>query len=86
MSKNQKLLTKLKRRPKDFTYNEIKVLLESIGCVEDVKGKTSGSRVAFIHQRTGKIFRLHKPHPGNQLKMYQIDEAIKYVNELEVKE
>ncbi len=40
---------------------------------EKQQGKTSGSRVAFINMQTKHILRLHKPHPGNQLKLYQID-------------
>ena len=36
-------------------------------------GKTSGSRVAFTHPEILHIIRLHKPHPGNELKRYQIN-------------
>lgn len=36
-------------------------------------GKTSGSRVAFINLKTKHIIRIHKPHPGNELKSYQIE-------------
>jgi hypothetical protein len=28
--------------------------------------------VAFINEKAGHIIRLHKPHPGNELKQYQI--------------
>ena len=50
MSKNEKLLEKLKSKPKDFTYDEIKKILNNLGFYEDNKGKTSGSKVAFIKQ------------------------------------
>jgi len=50
MSKKEKLLEKLKSKPKDFTYNEAKVILNSLGFVENNKGKTSGSRVTFINE------------------------------------
>ena len=33
-----------------------------------------GSRVAFINRDTGHIIRLHKPHPDDTLKFYQIGE------------
>ncbi len=42
-----------------------------------IKGKSSGSRVAFINIHTKHIIRLYKPHPGNELKKYQIDLILK---------
>ena len=76
MSKKEKLLKRLLSRPCDFTYREVKSLLFDLGYNEDNRGRTSGSRVAFVHTETKHIIRFHKPHPGNTLKMYQIDELI----------
>ncbi len=73
MSKDEKLLQRLLSRPKDFTYNELRRLLRSFGYEESNSGKTSGSRVAFICKENKHIIRLHKPHPGNELKQYQIE-------------
>jgi len=73
MSKDEKLVKRFLARPKDFTYVEIRRLLKIFGYEEDQQGKTSGSRVAFYNEKTKHIIRLHKPHPGNELKMYQID-------------
>lgn len=73
MSRKEKLLSKLLSLPKDFTWSELKVLLNSFDYIEFSSGKTSGSRVAFINQNTKHIIRLHKPHPGNILKRYQLD-------------
>lgn len=73
MSGKEKLLTRLLQRPKDFSYSELKTLLIGLGYEELNKGKTSGSRVAFTNQITNHIIRLHKPHPKNILKSYQID-------------
>lgn len=84
MSKNEKLLKKLQSVPKDFTYAELKKLMQSIGFVEDNKGKSSGSRVAFYSETTKDIIRLHKPHPNNELKMYQIREIIKFLENMGV--
>ena len=39
------------------------------------KGKTSGSRVVFESNEHGNIL-LHKPHPNNELKIYQIKQLI----------
>lgn len=84
MSKKEKLINRLKTKPKDFTYNEAKTLLESVGFIESNKGKTSGLRVVFIESKSGLKFELHKPHPGNILKPYVIIGLIKILNELGV--
>ncbi len=76
MSKDEKLLKRLLLRPKDFTYSELKRLLTGLGYSESQVGKTSVSSVAFINESTHHIIRLHKPHPGNELKQYQIDQLI----------
>ncbi|MDQ6758082.1 MAG: type II toxin-antitoxin system HicA family toxin [Bacteroidota bacterium] len=73
MSKKEKLLTRLLLRPKDFSYAELKSLLNGLSYEEFHKGKTSGSRVAFVNNKTNHIIRLHKPHPKNILKSYQVD-------------
>lgn len=39
MSQNDKLLKRLLAQPNDFTYDELKKLLSSIGCSEDTKVK-----------------------------------------------
>ena len=79
----EKLLERFLARPKDFTYDELKKLLRKLGYSESTKGKTSGSRVAFIDQKTKNIIRVHKPHPGNILKEYIIKEVIKSLQDQE---
>ena len=74
MSQYDKLIDRLKSRPKDFTFNEAKLLLESFGYAMSSSGKTSGSRVCFI--RGKKVFRMHKPHPRSVLLAYQIKELL----------
>lgn len=83
MSKLEKEIKRLQSRPKDFTYDELKKILNNLGFYENNKGKTSGSRVAFINKDNIKI-DLHKPHPGNILKSYQIDKLLNKLKELEV--
>ncbi|HSH51035.1 MAG TPA: type II toxin-antitoxin system HicA family toxin [Bacteroidales bacterium] len=63
--------------PKDFTYDELKRLLKKLGYSETTKGKTSGSRVAFIDEQIKHVIRVHKPHPGNIVKEYVIKMVIK---------
>ena len=76
MSKEEKLIKRLLLKPKDFTYAELRKVLVSFGYIEQQSGKTSGSRVAFIEQKSKHIIRLHKPHPNNELKRYQIEQVI----------
>jgi len=77
MSKKDKQIARLLSKPKDFTFNELSVLLSSLGYFKDNKGKTSGSRVAFFNPNNSNIIRLDKPHPGNELKPYLINYVIK---------
>ena len=76
MSKKAKLVNRLLSYPKDFSYGELKSLLNGLGYIESNKGKTSGSAVAFVNRKNSHIIRLHKPHPKNILKAYQIDMVI----------
>jgi len=81
LSRKQKLIDRLYLQPKDFTYNEARTLLGLCGFIEDTKGRTSGSRVMFINKTFDINFRLHKPHPRNILKMYQIDIIVEKLTE-----
>lgn len=76
MSKLEKEIERLKARPRDYTYDEAKSLLNKLGFIENNKGRTSGSRVAFFNKDNIKI-DLHKPHPKNVLKIYQINDFIR---------
>jgi hypothetical protein len=84
MGRNDKLLERILKKPRDFTYDELRRLLVGLQCVEDTGGRTSGSRVAFIHQSTKAILRLHRPHPGNELKAYQIDNVLEFLKSIGV--
>ena len=68
MSQYEKILERFKSLPKDFTYDELRFLLEHLGFKECSKGKTSGSRVSFIRESDQRTFMFHKPHPGNIVK------------------
>jgi hypothetical protein len=70
MTKQDKLLNKFFSRPSDFPYNELIRLLGGLGYTE-LQG--SGSRVVFRNEEIKHNIKLHKPHPGNVLKRYQID-------------
>lgn len=83
MSQVDKLYDRLMSKPSDFTYDEAKKLLSAYGFKEHNKGKTSGSRVAFIRDTDKRTFFLHRPHPQNTLKRYIIDELIEQIKEIE---
>jgi hypothetical protein len=74
VGKKDKLIARLRTKPKDFTYDEAKTLLELCGYIMAKSGKTSGSRVCFTKEL--KVFRMHKPHPRKELLHYQINELI----------
>ena len=81
MSKFDKLLARFLLKQKYFYYNELRRLLKKFGYDEFKKGKTSGSRVCFVHKESKHILQLHKPHPENILKQYQIEQIIKVLTE-----
>ena len=64
-------------QPKDFTYEEMKTLLNRLGYEEENKGKTSVSRVIFFNEQLQHSIFLHKPHPGNIIKSY----LMKYIED-----
>jgi hypothetical protein len=80
LSKKEKLARRLLSRPTDFTFDELTTLLGHLGHSVDTVGKTSGSRVAFANG-DGDYIRLHKPHPRNILKLYQIDDIVANLTE-----
>ena len=82
MSKKDKLLQRLLLRPKDFAFDELATLLGHFDYYIANTGKTGGSRVAFTNG--DDYIRLHKPHPRNILKPYQIDDIITSLKEREL--
>lgn len=71
-SKLDKAIERLKAEPSDYTFTEARSLLKALGYDEHTKGKTSGSRVMFI--KDGVKIQLHKPHPGNEMKRYAVQQ------------
>ena len=73
MTKQEKLLKRFLSKPNDFSFPEIKRLLEGFRYTEIKTGKPSGSRVAFYHEERRHLIRLHKPHPQNRVRRYVLD-------------
>ena len=74
MGKKEKLRERLYSKPKDFKWSELCTLLGHLG-YERLEGK--GSRVKFYRESPRSLITLHKPHPGEILKEYLIEEVIK---------
>ena len=73
VSRAAKLAQRFLRRPKDFSYDELARLLKAFGYIEAPRGRSGGSRVAFINRDTRDVIRLHRPHPANIMKTYQLE-------------
>lgn len=80
MGQKEKLIQKLRSRPRDFSFDEAETLLHYMGFKRCNKGKTSGSRVKFVDGMGNGIF-IHRPHPGSVLKPYQIRQILDVLEE-----
>lgn len=83
MGQKDKLIRKLMSRPKDFTFEEAESLLNYFSYEKANKGKTSGSRVAFINDK-GSVIMLHKPHPRKELLDYQVKQLLEALKQEEL--
>ncbi len=71
MGQKDKLIEKLKAKPKTFTFDDAEALLRYFSYRKSNKGKTSGSRIVFISDEHPPIL-MHKPHPQKELRTYQV--------------
>ena len=72
MSRLEKAKMRILSMPKDYSYDEARALLGQLGFQEDNKGRTSGSRVEFFREEDKAVILLHKPHPGNEMKLSSV--------------
>jgi len=84
MSTHEKLLQRFLKMPKDFTWEELSRLLNKYGYVQNNKGKTSGSRVVFEKDDSDIWLDLHKPHPKNILKPYQMKDVYDFLRRIDI--
>lgn len=78
MSKQEKLLRRLRSRPKDFTWAELATLLGGFG-FELHAGSGSGRK--FIQSKSHAVLMMHEPHPGSVLKSYQVRAALDFLRQ-----
>lgn len=74
MSKKDKLIERLLKKPKDFTFDEMESLLSYFGY--QLKQGGTGSGVKFIKDGSNEVINFHKPHPNRILKKYVLDQVI----------
>ena len=79
MSKIEKLIKRLKSKPRDFTWDELMKILYYYGYSEIPRGKTGGSRRKFVNKDNNQVISLHEPHPQNILKSYQVNMIIDFL-------
>lgn len=82
MSTIDKLIKRFSSQPTDFSWSELEKLLGHFGYEELPKGKTGGSRRKFFNAKTGDLISMHKPHPKNILKHYQVKEILRKLKDL----
>lgn len=84
MSKIEKLLQRFLSKPKDFTFEELRKLLKSLGYEEAKTGKASGSRVAFYNAEIDDMIKFHKPHPSQIIKQCYLRDIERQLRDREV--
>jgi len=74
VGKKEKLIERLLKKPKDFTFEETVTLLSYLGY--ELKQGGTGSGVKFIKEDSNEVINFHKPHPNRVLKSYIINQII----------
>ena len=82
MGKKEELLDKLLRRPipRNFTVNELDLLMKKCGCEKFSGGRGSG--IGYVHMESKRILQFDSPHPGKELYTYQIKKTIAFLKDI----
>ena len=80
MGQKEKLIERLRSKPRDFTFDEVETLLRYFGYRRSDKGRTSGSRVMFVAEEHPPLM-LHKPHPRKELLVYQVKQLLEVLEQ-----
>lgn len=74
MSKKEKLIDRLLKKPKDFSFDEMESLLSYFGY--KLRQGGTGSGIKFVKEESNEVINFHKPHPNGILKQYVLDQVI----------
>lgn len=80
MGQKEKLIERLKAKPKTFTFDDAESLLRYFGYERSNKGRTSGSRTVFVSEQYPPIL-MHKPRPRKELLEYQVKQLIQILEQ-----
>ena len=80
MGQKEKLIQRLKSKPKDFTFDDVEALMGYLTYTRSNKGKTSSSRVMFVSPEHPPIM-MHKPHPRKELLAYQVKQLLEILEQ-----
>ena len=65
MGQKEKLIQRLKTKPKDFTFDDTETLLNYLDYIRSNKGSISGSRVMSMSEEHGSILPHTPAHRKN---------------------
>lgn len=77
MAKLDKAKERIKSRPTDYKWDELRALLLALG-YREIQG--SGSRVKFHNDKTGLSLNLHKPHPQPEVRTYVMKDVLDHLH------
>lgn len=80
MGQKEKLIERLRAKPKTFTFDDAESLLRYFEYERSNKGCTSGSRIMFVSEKHPPIM-MHKPHPRKELLEYQVKQLIQILEQ-----
>ena len=80
MGQKEKLIERLKAKPKTFTFDDAESLLRYFHYERSNKGRTSGSRITFVSEEHPPIL-MHKPHLRKELLEYQVKQLIEILEQ-----
>ena len=80
MTKNSKLLERIRNNPKNAKFSEVRKLLKNAGCRER-QPKGGSSHYIYYHESLDRIVTLTKG--AKQLPEYQVKDALRVLQRLE---
>lgn len=80
MGQKEKLIERLRAKPKTFTFDDAESLLRYFEYERSNKGRTSCSRIMFVSEKHPPIM-MHKPHPRKELLEYQVKQLIQILEQ-----